>query len=65
MRRLITTHLDVWSLVTIAKSSSGNLERRLLLPQRLVQVHDVRLHARDLVHGLEQNCRKSNQMFTK
>ena len=51
MRRLISAHLDVGPGVAVPESSPGDLERRLLLPQRLVQVHDVRLHAGDLLDG--------------
>ena len=53
MRRLVATHLDVGPVVTIAQSSSGHLERGLLLPQGLVQVDNVGLHAGDLIDGLE------------
>ena len=53
VRRLISAHLDVGPGVAVPESSPGDLERRLLLPQRLVQVHDVRLHAGDLLDRLK------------
>jgi len=53
VRRLISAHLDVGPGVAVPESSPGDLQGGLLLPQRLVQVDDVRLHAGDLLDRLE------------